>query len=607
MADGLKQVWGLGEPKQHQAASTAQADKFKTAFQGKLKKINGALQYTSANGAPKQHKQKSAKRDKLSAVYQKVVSKIDPANPSAAQSAIDKALEAIRGVADEVVEFKDDVANWLEKWSRTEPEYDKAVGKVEQLEEWEDEQAEPMRGIVSEIRDHVNEKLFEPAVGAFEEFARKLNEIYEEAKKRQEQKESYEKERAAEDTLLTEADGVDHDDFFELKKAESDYEAAAKQLDELVSGCQFEEARTKLKEVSGLAKSLVEMRKGYDKYHTELSKVESDIDYVMELRDNSPPNDDWKSELGLYNAMIANYNNGKFDQAIKDMKTLQTKVKSLKKRVAEHDKKAKPAAEAAEKELEKLTGGKSLSSLSSAETDQLVEKLKKLKPEKQRQLLVDLHGPSTALTDEQRLMQRALYSSMQLDEKFKKEDKKTRDQYHKELKSDKELQNAVNNWNKTKDGQPVVDLETKKKMIDKILKAQSKAYGIDVPKVDWYTGSEGDFGGFQADKNLISLNTFYLNNAKEMIDTVIHENTHNYQDELAKQFVDGKIKKTDPRYEQAKTFAMLHHWDAYVPPDEDSDVYKIQPEEMQAWDAGGTESTRLLKSLKKPPKKGGKK
>ena len=115
-------------------------------------------------------------------------------------------------------------------------------------------------------------------------------------------------------------------------------------------------------------------------------------------------------------------------------------------------------------------------------------------------------------------------------------------------------------------------------------------------------------GAFNAETTRITMNEYNLNRKpSKMINAVIHENTHNYQDELVKQYVAGKIKKDDPRYEQAKTFAMFHHWDAYEPGDKlytdrkkGHEVYKAQPEEMHAFDAGDSGAARVINPL--PPK-----
>jgi hypothetical protein len=224
----------------------------------------------------------------------------------------------------------------------------------------------------------------------------------------------------------------------------------------------------------------------------------------------------------------------------------------------------------------------------------------------QTDLLADLHGPSTALDAEGRLMQKAMYKAMTLDDKFKKDDEKKRKAYREELAGDEEIQDAVSDWNaKDKKGNPVVSMETKQKVFAKVLASQCKAYDIPVPAIRWYAGDKGDYGGFNTTSGIISLNTRYLGDAKEMIDTILHENSHNYQDQLAKRYFAGEIKKTDPVYEQAKAFALTHHMDAYVDSDEDGDVYETQPEEMHAWEVGGTESKKLMKGLRRAKRKRG--
>lgn len=412
-------------------------------------------------------------------------------------------------------------------------------------------------------------------------------------------KEAYDQSAATEQPHIDAADGTDPDDHYKLKQAQEAYIKADKAHKAAVKAENWEEALAKLTEAATLAKEYVELRKAYDTYKSEIAKVQSDMDYVEELRDNSPATGGFAAETTLYTQMINNYNQGKFTEAVAQMKTLAGKVADLKTRVTAADAEAQPKADAATKEIKDLAGGKDLTTLTTAEQDALVEELKKLTPDKQRQLLEDMHGPSAKLTAEQREMQIAMYKAMTLDEDFKKEDAKIREQYQTELQNDEELKSAIQDWKKTDaEGNPLVDFEKKKQMFQKILETQSKAYGIDVPEIEWYPGDEGDFGGFSADTTRISLNTRYLDNPKEMMDTIIHENTHNYQDELVKKFVAGDLKEGDPMYEQAKTFAVTHHWDAYVPPREDGDAYEKQPEEMQAWDAGGTESTKLMEAFK---------
>lgn len=458
-------------------------------------------------------------------------------------------------------------------------------------------------GLSTQIDEAVASEDYDVALTAVGELGVKVDE---KLKKRDEldAKKAYEKAAAAEEANFKKADGTDPDKHFELTKHQKSYQDGKKSLDGLVKAESWSDALAKLPEIAALATAYVELRKAYDDYKAAEKKAAADINYLDSLNDQLPPGDKWDAELTLYKQMINNYHTGKFAEALATMKTLLGKIADLKKRVAESDKKTEPIATAATEEIRKLAGGKDVSKLTAAESAELVKKLKKLSPAKQRELLEQMHGPSSALSTEQRHMQAAMFKAMDLDKEFKKADAKVRDKYQQELQKDKELKEAVTNWNRKDDkGNPLVDLETKQKMLQKVLETQSKAYGIDVPEIEWYAGKAGDFGGFSANTTRISLNTRYINNAEEMINTIIHENTHNYQDELVKQFVAGKIKKDDPRYEQAKTFAVTHHWDAYENGDIDSAAYKAQPEEMHAWDAGDTEAKELVQSFKKPKKK----
>ncbi|MEN1679687.1 MAG: hypothetical protein AAGJ46_08840 [Planctomycetota bacterium] len=423
-------------------------------------------------------------------------------------------------------------------------------------------------------------------------------------------KEEYEKAAKAEEANLKAADALTKVDHFKVEQAGEAYKKAKKALDDLVAAEKWEEALAKLPEVASLAKAYADLHKGFIDFDKELKKEWASFSYLHNLRNNTVPGNEFKAEAALITKILGDYHTGNFAAATAALKTLKPKIADVKKRVAEHDKKTQPKADAATAEIKKLAGGKDLSTLSGADLEKekkkLIKELKKLTPEKQRQLLEDMHGPSAALTPEQREMQAALYRSMELDADFKKADAKTREKYQKELQADKELQKGMTDWNaKDAKGNPLVDVEQKKKLLKKVLVAQSKAYGIDVPEIDWYDKDDGNFGTFSSDSNRIRLNTKYMNDPEEMINTVIHENTHNYQFELVEQYLAGKIKKSDPRYEQARTFVVNSHWDSYAKGSSpgnprDDQAYAKQPIEMQAWDAGDNEAKKLYKALTKP-------
>ena len=431
-------------------------------------------------------------------------------------------------------------------------------------------------------------------------------------------KANYEKSLKTHEPTFTKANSTAFANHPALKALATAYLQAKKALEDLVAAGKYKEASAKLPDVSAKAKAYIDGRKGYDDFNTENIKVSADIGFVVELMLNTPVDSSFKAETKLAGQIMTNFTEGKFGQALKDMKALQPKVADLRKRVAEHDKKAVPLADAAEKEVQKLAGGKTVKGLSDADKTKLIEELKKLGHVKQREILEKLHAPSTELSDEQRQIQIVLYKAMELDPKFKEADKKVRDKYQAELQKDTALQSAVKDWNAKKDGKPVVDVKTKLQMLKKILAVQCKAYGIPVPELVLITDQNlikaGVAGAFDSATGRMMLNPDIIDNRMEVINTIIHENTHNFQNELVKRFVAGKIPKTDPMYEQAKTFATVKHKDAYIglipkpgsttgeliP--EDFDAYKRQPSEMQAWEAGADEAKKLIDASTKSGK-----
>ena len=78
----------------------------------------------------------------------------------------------------------------------------------------------------------------------------------------------------------------------------------------------------------------------------------------------------------------------------------------------------------------------------------------------------------------------------------------------------------------------------------------------------------------------------------DSLDTIIHENTHNYQHKLVARLEAGEIRPTDPEYNQAVLFQL--NFAGYLEStDEGHEAYAKQPVEMHAWLAGG-EAHRLF-------------
>jgi hypothetical protein len=86
---------------------------------------------------------------------------------------------------------------------------------------------------------------------------------------------------------------------------------------------------------------------------------------------------------------------------------------------------------------------------------------------------------------------------------------------------------------------------------------------------------------------------------QELIDTVTHENTHNYQSEMLARA--SEIGVDDEDYQQLLMFA-ANEGDGYVNSTEaqgngDYDTYKKQPQERHAFKAGNMIGARVFQKL----------
>lgn len=410
---------------------------------------------------------------------------------------------------------------------------------------------------------------------------------------------SYKSELAKIQAGIDEAMNLSTEDMLPLETAKATFQQKHAALTPLLLKGDYLGAQALLQGVKDSAKAASDLRAKYDHCITAVLVTGGpDFAYLQKLANDAPPSGAIKDALFGYKDMMRKLYQGDYAGCEKDFKTLQGQIAAVKLALTESDKTAKPKALLAAKKVEDLAGGKKLSTLSDQEKAALVLELKKLPLKDQTDILADLHGSSEPVDAEGRLIQIALYQAMKLDENFEKEDAKKRKAYSEELAADTEIQDTVEDWNAVKDGKPVVSVAQQQAVLEKILKAQSKVYNIPVPVIRWYDGDAGDFGGFNTTSGIISLNNRYLSDPQEMINTVLHENTHNYQDQLVKRFFNGEIPESDPLYLQAKTFAVSHHMDAYVKGSEDGPAYKGQPEEMHAWGAGDTEAPKLLAALR---------
>jgi hypothetical protein len=402
----------------------------------------------------------------------------------------------------------------------------------------------------------------------------------------------YETAAAAHAATFTAADGTADEGLDPLVKANDSYQAVKKDLEALVAAEDWAAALAKLPAAVDAGQALLDLRASYDHFKAEEARLaphfESlDGDYLSNLSGNPSPGPDWAEDVKLYRAYMSEPEQGRYEEATKALQALAPRIATLESRVNASDVEATAKADAAANRIRALVGVASLAGLSTGEWNTLTAGLRKLPFSKRTQLLEDLHGPSAALTNEQWLMQQAIYEATELDKSFKKKDDQIRQQYLDELKSNQEVQNALAHWNDTDStGAPVMDREAKERILKQIVATQSKAYDVDEPEINWSPTQMTSAAEFLADSRQILIDPSSLGDPEEMVRAVLHENTHNVQDKLKAKYLNGEIDKRDPMYEQAKMFALNYSADGYVTQAEHNEVYRLQPTEMHAHDAG---------------------
>ena len=222
--------------------------------------------------------------------------------------------------------------------------------------------------------------------------------------------------------------------------------------------------------------------------------------------------------------------------------------------------------------------------------------LKELPFDRKVELLTDLRlGDASSLEERTRAMA-LLYENMELEESFKKTDDELRQNVLQQLKNDELVRNASRNWNG-------MNAEAKVKALKQALAIQCQQIGIDPPPpVKLYSDPTVKVdedkkltcaGYYSPQERSIYLNddsATFKGDFDDALDTIIHENTHNYQRKLVDDLVAGRLLPGDPNYQQAVLFQLNTLKPGYV---NNGPGYKEQPLERHAWLAGG-EARRLF-------------
>ncbi|GGS90213.1 hypothetical protein ACFFV7_44195 [Nonomuraea spiralis] len=214
------------------------------------------------------------------------------------------------------------------------------------------------------------------------------------------------------------------------------------------------------------------------------------------------------------------------------------------------------------------------------------EELQALPLEAKRDLVRDIvAAAATADDNDYYTALAALYPHIELDPDFAQRDAAIRRRVENRIRD--ALGPDIRRW---------ISLENKDRVVllEKALKIHADEYGMGdrIPKITLSNTNEPGVkscGMFDRIENEIKINSEWQrkwDDLDEALDTVIHENTHNYQNWLATKLADGSIQPDDPDYLQASLFALNDGY-GYVQKQVPHETYKSQPMERHAWLAGG--------------------
>lgn len=255
----LKTELGLGEPKP--LGTGEQANKFKTDFQAKLGKVNTNLQYTAAHAEEAKHKPEAGKRDKVSTAYQSALGKIDPANPSAAQGAIDKVLSAVEGLGSAAEAFKDKVEKAFNAWSEKEGDFDVWQDKIREMVEWGHEKGEALQKVAQGVAEKAKAKKYEESLTVFDGLNGKAEPLYEDFLKQKEAQKTYDGELPGQEPEVEKTKDTCENPDVQAKQQE--IAKAWEEMKKLAGEMRFVEALEILNKMPGLLKA----------YFDEIQKV----------------------------------------------------------------------------------------------------------------------------------------------------------------------------------------------------------------------------------------------------------------------------------------------------------------------------------------------
>ena len=192
---GLKGTWGVEEP--CAPSSDKQAREFKAAFTPALNKVKGCGAYTQQFGELSKHQKLLGMQDTSLQGYQKVLTTIDPSDPSKAAAGIQKVLGYVDQVQQKAATLEKETKAAYDAWMAMKGARDTEGQQAQELDVWGDKAAPEMLQKESTIEDQVAARKWDEAKSLLEGLISAIKPVYEEYLRQKAAKETYEPEREA--------------------------------------------------------------------------------------------------------------------------------------------------------------------------------------------------------------------------------------------------------------------------------------------------------------------------------------------------------------------------------------------------------------------------
>ena len=201
-------------------------------------------------------------------------------------------------------------------------------------------------------------------------------------------------------------------------------------------------------------------------------------------------------------------------------------------------------------------------------------------------LLAKLRAGRGRLEPDEQALQRKLYDALQPSPEFLALEARRQQELAARIREDDELMGARDAW-------AGLSMEDRMALLQRTVTMECEIYGMPVARVEFFEQAmPGPSGYFSREAQAMFINTHpsvEMDDFAMMLDTVVHENVHNYQAELVRRLEDGLLEPGDPEYDQARIFQANWARGGYVDAEQaDHAAYRTQPLEAEAWSAGTT-------------------